>query len=82
MNITKLEFQKSIQTVADHLGETKSKSYAYLLKNVTLPEIIKMIIYDCFLLGMNFQQTKVIKEIEIIREYSEELNIEGYVTFK
>lgn len=76
MNCTQQELKNEILLIAESLGKTL---FFNAIINVTLPELVKILIYQMFLSeGDVFYKTSD----KLIMEYCKELEEFGFVTFK
>jgi hypothetical protein len=83
MKITVEEFKVNLTIISRRLGlETNYKS---LIESNSLPEMVKLLIYDMFVQGVNSyfeEDDQVFRSIQNIKEYCNELKTNGFVVFK
>ena len=83
MDNTQAELKDAILEIADSF-KIKNSYIALIGSSLDLPKIIRMIVYDMFLYDFNIQTCtdKQWKACYIIKEYANELQINGAVNFK
>jgi hypothetical protein len=79
MDCTKQEFRDAVLFIAGFIGPNKKRVYEHILYSVEVPELTKHIIYDMYVHKVKEEN---IKEFRMLRQYVEELNQKGFVTFK
>jgi hypothetical protein len=78
MKITKDEYKKALQEIADAIGI--GKGYSMIESSYPCPERTKHIVYECFV--REFVPTESTQNsFDLIREYAMELNNNGFVEF-
>ncbi len=84
MFCTKKEFEEMILSVADRVDSVNGRrSYTELLKQKSLPEIVKYIGYDIFVKDLNqFSDNDIFVAILSIRQYANKLAETGIIDFK
>lgn len=81
MKASKDDIENAILRIAELINE--EKGYRVLLEETTLPEIIKNLVYDLFLINIeNISDLDEYKVYLLIREYVAELKSKGFVTFE
>lgn len=61
----------------------KEQSYKELVKNISLPELTKMIVYDLFLKEFDYKNCNdyLYEAYSVVLKYSTEISNNGYVNF-
>lgn len=78
MKITQKEYKDAIQEVANAIGF--GSGYVHMIEHGNLPQLTKQIVYDIFV--HEFVPTESTqKNIDLFREYSKELDKNGFVEF-
>ena len=82
MDISKKQLTEAILTMANTVG--RGEVYSTLLKQTTLPELTKMIIYEMFLNEFLYYNCEddLYSAYRLILNYCLELEQKGYVEFK
>ena len=79
----KEELNNSVLLLAEY-GLKDKKVYNYLLKNDSIPEVIKKLVYDLFVNEFNNNcifKDEVNKAYRLVLNYSKELSEKGFVDF-
>lgn len=82
MKNTQKDVREAILILAEHVG--KKPNYEYLVRDVDLPKLTNMIVYELFLIGFDSRSCSDIlyAAYKIIHDYAKELSSEGYVSFE
>lgn len=79
----KKQLEDAIIAIAEHLGAESAYKTMFSSIGYTMPQIVKMLIYDMFI--CKFDQTtcplNLYAYYTIVYEYVKELNDKGYVEF-
>jgi hypothetical protein len=85
MEITKKELHESILTISRFIGS--ETTYHNLINSigVTMPELVKIIIYDMFVneaMICDNQSPEYLQALNNLHAYTSELKLIGFVSFK
>lgn len=77
--INRKALETAILTAAERINPTQGKTiYKHLLRKSSFPEVIKNLIFDLFVNGINPDS---INDINVIHQYCLELSENGFVDF-
>jgi hypothetical protein len=81
MRGSKKDLERAILEIAKAIDpKMGEKCYTEILRITTLPEVVKLIVYDMFV--NNFSNSDHAKQIVSLKEYARELSNDGFVKFE